>query len=89
MGHCGKPLFFIHQSDYFSPGAIHDQFKGAIEKEMFFLGSSSLCLVDFGDFHAANRKNKNTKCLPLGWQAENKRLGSTALHFWEHSLRVL
>ena len=44
----------------------------------------------FSDFHAANRKNKNTKmCLPFERQAENKRLGSTAVDFWEHSLGVL
>ena len=38
--------------------------------------------MDFGDFHAANQKNKNTKmCLPLGRQAENMRAGKLALDF--------
>ena len=84
-------LFSLHQSDYFSPGAIHDQFTGAIkQKHVHFLGAPGCCLVDFGDFHAANRKNKNTKmCLPLERQAEKKRTTQLAPHFWMHSLGVL
>ena len=71
-------------------GRFRPTSKERSKKNCSFLGAPGCGLVGFGDFHAANRKNKNTKmCLPLERQTENKRSGSTALDFWKHSLGVL
>ena len=68
-------------------GRFMTSLKERSENKCSFLGAPGWCLVDFGDFHAANQKNKNTKMyLPLRRQAENMRAGKLALDFWELSL---
>ena len=71
-------------------GRFMTSLKERSKNKSSFLGAPRCCLVGFGDFHAANQKNKNTNmCLLLGRQAENMRADKLLLHFWRHSLGVL
>ena len=67
---------------FFLLGRFITILKERSKTKCLFLGAARCCLVSFGDFHTAHRKNNNTKmCLPLGRQAENMRAGKLALDF--------